>query len=168
MKVPPRIFQYTPRLYHFAKKRLANKLSLSSSVLSAVDYPDTKLPGFGKGSCPDALNQSTLWLRDDLLKKNVFAASSENMIDKVDRHLYVNGLSDAAVPPPTARVGPAVGPYASARVVAGPQTGSLPTVEAPMGGSSPRAKHGRSLGSARMARRLHSLGMQVRRADLLL
>ena len=107
---------------------------------------DTKPPACTQSLPAESLSQNTLWLSDELFSKNVYATAERDRKD--DRHVYVNGLSDPAVG------GRTVGLYASARVV-----GSLGSVEGP---ESPRPGPRRGLGSARMARRLHSLGMQVR------
>ncbi|KAF0310749.1 hypothetical protein FJT64_001947 [Amphibalanus amphitrite] len=123
-----------------------HRLRKKQSVLAGTtpELADSKHPPSVQGFPADmSLSQNTLWLRDELFTKSAFP--SEERDSNVDRHLYVNGLSE-----------PAVGLYASARVV-----GSLSSVQTPP--ESPRPRLHRSLGSARMARRLHSLGVQVRK-----
>ena len=143
-------FSFVSRI-KFIRSKLSNfSASVSRvtvSLFPAAELTETKPPPAAQSFTADSLSQNTLWLRDELFSKNVYATAERDHKD--DRHVYVNGLSDLTVG------GPTVGLYASARVVGS----SLGSVE---DSGSPRPALRRSPGSARMARRLHSLGIQVR------
>ena len=88
-------FSFVSRI-KFIRSKLSNfSASVSRvtvSLFPAAELTETKPPPAAQSFTADSLSQNTLWLRDELFSKNVYATAERDHKD--DRHVYVNGLSD--------------------------------------------------------------------------